>query len=430
MGAPYNPVVTDPPSSQGHLSRRGEQLISDRPMPAYVDEHFARVADRWDPDTNPDGYVSMCIAENKLAWDLLAPKMAECREVPARVAEYDTMTGSQSFREALARFLERSVLGRPVAPEQVVTLAGSGTVLEMLFYVLADPGDGILVPTPSYSGFWMDLQTRDQLTIIAVHTAGQTGFRLTTELLDAAVDGADRPVRALLFTSPNNPLGTVYTADQVEEIVAWAERRDIHLVLDELFALSVYGDSAFTSGAALRPALGDKRHIIWAFSKDFAASGLRCGVLVSENEAVVQAIDGLAYWAAVSGDTQFMLEGLISDRAWVDGFVAENRKRLGAAYSVVTSALEAASIPYLPAQAGFFFLCDMRGFMTNVTWEAEHGLWRWLLDEVNVNLTPGADCHIGEPGFMRLVFTSEPTGAVLAGIDRMGKALAGRVQTP
>lgn len=395
-------------------------------MPAYVDEHFARLDDRWDPDTNPDGYVSMCIAENKLAWDLLAPKMAECRAVPARVTEYDTMTGSRSFREALAGFLERKVLGRPVAPEQVVTLAGGGTVLEMLFYVLADPGDGILIPTPSYSGFWMDLQTRDQLTIIPVHTATETGFQLTTDLLDAALDGADRPVRALLFTSPNNPLGTVYTPAQVEEIIDWAERRDIHLVLDELFALSVYGDADFISGAALRPTLGDKRHVIWAFSKDFAASGLRCGVLVSENEAVVAAIDGLAYWAAVSGDTQFLLEGLISDRAWVEGFVTENQRRLGAAYSVVTGALEAAAIPYVPAQAGFFFLCDMRSFMDENTWEAEHRLWRWLLDEVNVNLTPGADCHIGQPGFLRLVFSSEPTAAVVAGVERMGKALANR----
>ena len=71
-------------------------------------------------------------------------------------------------------------------------------------------------------------------------------------------------------------------------------------------------------------------------------------------------------------------------------------------------------------------MCDMRSFMDENTWEAEHRLWRWLLDEVNVNLTPGADCHIGESGFLRLVFSSEPTAAVVAGVERMGKALANR----
>ena len=64
--------------------------------------------------------------------------------------------------------------------------------------------------------------------------------------------------------------------------------------------------------------------------------------------------------------------------------------------------------------------------MEEVTWEAEAELWEWLLNTANVNLTPGADCHIGEPGFMRLVFASERTEAVVAGIERMGAALATR----
>jgi 1-aminocyclopropane-1-carboxylate synthase len=296
----------------------------------------------------------------------------------------------------------------------------------MLFYAIADPGDGILVPTPSYSGFWPDIETRDQLQVIPAHTTSETGFRLTVELLDAAVEAASVPVRALLFTSPNNPLGWVYTRDELDEIVTWAEDRGIHLVLDELFAKSVYGETAFVSGSAVRPALGPRMHLVWAFSKDFAASGLRCAVLLSENEGVREAVNGLAYWAAVSGDTQFVLEQMISDETWVDSFIAESQERLGRAYQEVTAALEAASIPYLPAEAGFFFLCDLRPFMEEVTWEAEAELWDWLLNTANVNLTPGADCHIGEPGFMRLVFASERTEAVVAGIERVGAALATR----
>jgi aspartate/methionine/tyrosine aminotransferase len=400
--------------------------VTNRPTPRYIDEHFARVGDRWDAGSNPDGYVPMCIAENMLVWDLLGPKLAGRRDVPARVAAYDAMVGSASFREALAAFLGRHVTGRSVDPDHIITLAGAGTVLEMLFYAIADPGDGILVPTPSYSGFWPDIETRDQLQVIPAHTTSETGFRLTVELLDAAVEAASVPVRALLFTSPNNPLGWVYTRDELDEIVTWAEDRGIHLVLDELFAKSVYGETAFVSGSAVRPALGPRMHLVWAFSKDFAASGLRCAVLLSENEGVREAVNGLAYWAAVSGDTQFVLEQMISDETWVDSFIAESQERLGRAYQEVTAALEAASIPYLPAEAGFFFLCDLRPFMEEVTWEAEAELWDWLLNTANVNLTPGADCHIGEPGFMRLVFASERTEAVVAGIERMGAALATR----
>ena len=420
-----DPMKATPPDLDFGLSRRGDRLVNNRPIARYIDEHFNRVDDSWSPE-NPDGYVAMCIAENKLVWDLIEPKLAASRDVPARVFAYDLMTGAQSFREAIARFLGRRLVGRPIDPEQVIAVAGTGTVLEMLFYAIANPGDGVLVPTPSYTGFWPDLEARDELTIIPVHTSSETGFRLTTDLLDAAVDSADRPVKALLFTSPDNPLGRVYDAAHIDMIIEWAERRQIHLVFDELFALSVFDGSTFVSGGSRSPSLGDRIHLVWAVSKDLAASGLRCGVLVSENEGVLQAVESQAYWGAVSGDTQYALEQLISDDAWIDDFVAENQRRLGEAHRRVTDALTAASIPHIPGQAGFFFLCDMRPFMTEVTWEAEDELWSWLLESVNVNLTPGSECHIGEPGWLRLVFPSVETDAVVAGVERMGRALAAR----
>ena len=64
-------------------------------------------------------------------------------------------------------------------------------------------------------------------------------------------------------------------------------------------------------------------------------------------------------------------------------------------------------------------------FMGEITWEAEDALWRRILQEVNVNLTPGSACRIGEPGFMRLCYASEATDAVVAGLRRVGSALAG-----
>lgn len=405
------------------LSRRGRLLEARPPFPEYLHEHFERAVDRWDPGSNPGGYVPMCIAENKLTWDLLEPKMAECREVTQRAVGYDAMIGSLPFREALARFMGRTFLGREVSSEQLAVLSGAGSVLEVLFYAICDPGEGVLIPTPSYAGFWADLETRDQLTIVPVNCTSDEGFRLTRQRLDAAVAGAGGPVRALLFTTPNNPLGWVYGGDEIEDILRWAEDRGIHVVFDEIYALSVYGDSSFVSAASLRPSLGERAHLVWAFSKDFGMSGLRCGVLFSENEAVLNAVDALAYWACCSGDTQQLLEQMIADDTWVDAYIAENRRRLGEAYTRVTAALDAIHVPYFAAEAGFFVVCDMRRFMTDVSWAGEDALWRSLLATANVTLTPGAACHIGEPGFMRLCFASERTDAVVAGIKRMGQLL-------
>lgn len=411
-------------SNEHRLAARGWELIASPPAAEYIRTHEERATDPFDADHNPGGYVALCTAENKLVADLVLQRLGAVADVPARALGYDTMVGAAGVRTRVGAFMERTFIGRPVDPEHLALLAGAGAVLEALFYVLSDPGDGVLVPTPSYAGFWADLETRDGLTIVPVHCSSRSGFRLTTELLDRALADAGRPISALLFTSPNNPLGWVYEAREIDEIIDWADRQGIHVVFDEVYALSVYGEGAFVSAASRTGSLGSRNvHVVWAFSKDFGASGLRAGVLLSENEAVLEAINGLAYWSAVSGHTQYLLGEMVADEAWIDAYRIELRTRLAVAANRVTAALEHAGIRHVPAGAGIFVLCDLRPFMTDATWEEEDRLWRRILNEANVNLTPGSACHVGEPGWMRLCFAAVPTEAAAAGIRRVGEVL-------
>jgi aspartate/methionine/tyrosine aminotransferase len=405
------------------LSRRARALLTGPPVPEYLRRHFNDSTDPYDPHTNRDGYIGLCVAENRLAADLVATRLDQVPTVPSSALAYDAMTGTLRFREQLGRFMGRTFLGRVAGPHQIAVLAGAGSVLEILFHALADPGDGVLVPTPSYAGFWLDLETRDELGIVPVHCAADDGFQLTPELLDRAIAGSQRPVKALLFTSPNNPLGTVASRAEVAEVLDWAEHRQLHVVFDEIYALSVFGERAFTSCARLRQPLGDRVHIVWAFSKDFAASGLRCGVLVSDNPAVHAAVDALAYWACCSGHTQYLLGELIADAAWVDGYVARMQALLRNAHRRVSGMLQAFAIPHLPAEAGFFVLLDLRRHLAEPTWTAEHELWSRMVEHARVNLTPGAALHAGEPGFMRLCYAGVPTETVVTGVERLAGLL-------
>jgi len=405
------------------LSRRAQDLLAGTAMPEYLIRDFEGSKDRYDREANPDGYIGLCVAENKLVADLVADRIDRVSRVPRSVLGYDAMTGAVRFREQLGRFMGRTFLGRVFPPHQISVLAGAGSVLEILFHVLADPGDGILVPTPSYAGFWMDLELRDELRIVPVHCSSDDSFRLSPERLDRAVAEAGRPVKALLFTSPNNPLGTVYSADEVDEILAWAERRALHVVFDEIYALSVFGKRAFTSCAELRLSLGERVHIVWAFSKDFGASGLRCGVLVSENRAVNAAVDAFAYWACCSGHTQYLLGEVVTDDAWVDRYLTTMRDDLRNAYGRMTGLLDGGGVRHLPAGAGVFALLDLRPFMTEPTWEAERTLWLRILDRARVNLTPGAACHAGEPGFFRLCYAGSPVETIEIGVQRLVRHL-------
>jgi len=406
------------------LSLRAQNLLDHAPMPEYLHSHFDRLEDRYDPEINPDGYIGLCIAENKQVWDLLRPRLIAPRpNLPHQAVCYDEMIGARHFREQLSKFMGRTFLGREFDPAQIAVLAGTGSVLEILFHNLADPGDSVLVPTPSYAGFWADLETRDELQIVPVHTSSSHGFALTESLLDEAFASAERPIKALLYTNPSNPTGAIATRHEIEMVMRWTEERDIHLVFDEVYALSVHGGRSFVSGAALRPSLGDRIHVVWAFSKDFGSSGLRCGVLITENVELMQSVDALGYWSVVSGDTQHVLGEMISDTRWVDGFIQTMQARLRESYAAITAALTDEEIPYIAATGGYFLLCDLRGFMPKQTWAAEDALWRRILDDANVNLTPGSACRNGEPGFMRICFAAEPKEAVVSAIGRLGRVL-------
>jgi len=394
-------------------------------IPEYLQRHSECLSDPFEPDVNPDGYIGLCEAENRLVAETVAERLDRVPTVPPSALFYDTMTGSLRFREQLASFMGRSFLGREFDPQQISVLAGAGSVLDFLFQALGDPGDGVLVPTPSYAGFWMDLELRAGLTIVPVHRSSDDDFRLTPELLDSAVAGAERPIKALLFTSPDNPLGTVPSPEEINQVLAWADGRDLHVVFDEIYALSVFGTRAFTSCAGLLPSLGERVHIVWAFSKDFGASGLRCGVLVSENEAVNAAVDTLAYWACCSGHTQYLLGEMISDETWVDSYIDSMRELLRGAYTRLTAALDAGGIRYVPAEAGVFVLLDLRSHLEAPTWEAEHALWLEILEQANVSLTPGAACRVGEPGFFRLCYAGQRTETVEAGVGRITRLLEG-----
>jgi DNA-binding transcriptional MocR family regulator len=102
------------------------------------------------------------------------------------------------------------------------------------------------------------------------------------------------------------------------------------------------------------------------------------------------------------------------------------RRRLAATYAGLTAALETHQIPYLPADGGIFVLCDLRAHLDEPTFAAEDRLWRRIVEDANVNLTPGAACRIAEPGFFRLCYAAEPREAVRVGVDRVAAVLRSR----
>jgi len=114
---------------------------------------------------------------------------------------------------------------------------------------------------------------------------------------------------------------------------------------------------------------------------------------------------------------------MISDEPWIDSYIDSMREMLRSAHASLAAALDAGGIRHVPAEAGVFVLLDLRQHLSAPTWEAEHELWTRILEHARGNLTPGAACHVGEPGFFRLCYARSSPETVEVGVRRIVRLL-------
>jgi aspartate/methionine/tyrosine aminotransferase len=408
------------------VSRRAVLLAAD--SPAIADAHFRAQADPYHPERNPGGYLNLGTAENRLMWDQLAPRLTAARPVRAEDTCYGPLHGTESLRTAIAALLGRSWRSW-VDPEDLVVLSGATGALDVIASVLCDPGDGIVVPAPYYSALDVDLVGRSGARLIPVPQEPAAGFRLDPAVIDRALCDAARDgvrVRAVAVTSPDNPAGHVYPARTLRELSEVAAGHDVDLIVDEIYAHSVFGQGSFVGvrDPAVAGRHAERTHVVWGFAKDFALSGLKAGVLHTVHPQVRAAARALAYFAPVSTDTQALLRELLAGQGWVERFLAEHRARLRASYQRAAALLAEADIPFVPAGAGFSVWADLSRWLPAAGVEGEERLWREIGETTRVNILPGAVFGCAVPGWFRICHTTDPA-VVRTGLTRLGAHLAG-----
>ena len=148
---------------------------------------------------------------------------------PAVVA-YGPASGLLSCREAAARY--HAQWCPELQPSDVAVTTGGSEALLFAFTAICDPGDDILVPEPyytNYNGFSTVAGTR----VRPVPARLEDGFALpSNEVLDSACGPR---TRAILFSNPGNPTGVIYGREELERVVAWARRRGIFVIADEVY---------------------------------------------------------------------------------------------------------------------------------------------------------------------------------------------------
>jgi aspartate aminotransferase len=205
-----------------------------------------------------------------------------CRD-PAN-HHYTPTGGLPALREAIAAKTKRDS-GLELSASQVLVTNGGKQAVSNAFAVLCDPGDEVLVLAPYWTTYPESIALAGG-TPVVVSSDETTGFRSSVEDLEAAWTP---DTKALLFVSPNNPTGAVYTRDQIEAIGRWAVDKGIWVLTDEIYEHLVYGTAEHHSMPVLVPELTDRCLVANGVAKTYAMTGWRVGWLAGPLDAIAAA---------------------------------------------------------------------------------------------------------------------------------------------
>jgi len=235
---------------------------------------------------------------------------------------YVSPRGIPALREAVAEYLKRT-RGVQAAPEQVLIAPGCKMALSLAMMALIEPGDEVLYPDPGfpiYPSFVRGLGAR------AVPFFLEEKNRFQPDMREIAGKLSPR-TKVLIFNSPNNPTGTVFSDAALSQIAELASKHDLWILADEIYARILFS-GVYKSIWSL-PGMAERTVIIDGFSKSFAMTGWRLGYAVAP-QRVIDAMDLLVlntFTCAAEFTQVAAIEALRDSTGAVDAMVAEYRKR-------------------------------------------------------------------------------------------------------
>ncbi|KAK6538739.1 hypothetical protein TWF694_010313 [Orbilia ellipsospora] len=363
------------------LSQRAQESLG---ALAGFGDLFKIMQNMYNKETNPNGILSLGVAENSLMHQELTEYYADRIKVnPFSLTYGQGPGGSPILKKALAGLYNRKFSPTfEVKAEHIVIGSGVSGVLDLLCHSIGDEGDAILIGRPIYTGFVNDLFLRSKMQLAPVSLKGVDPMGVEAvkfyerELQVQKNRGVK--VRGMILCNPHNPLGKCYTPEVIKAYAAFCNKHNIHFISDEIYALSIYSTPSNASAAPFTsifsvPGLTDiidKRlvHVLYGMSKDFCANGMRMGCLISPwNPTIVMAsfAVGIFQWPSSLADIAWRT--ILTDEKYLDDFIEKNQKKLGDHYTILTNWFKKHDIPYVDgSNAGFFVWVDLRRYLAKV----------------------------------------------------------------
>lgn len=262
---------------------------------------------------------------------------------------YGPAAGEPQLREAIAQKLQNDNQLCYGAENVVVTNGGKQSLFNLML-ALIDPGDEVMIPAPYWLSYPEMVKLAEGVPVI-VPTTLESGFKITPEQLRQAITPK---TKLLIFNSPSNPTGMVYTPDEVKAIASVVVDHDLWVVSDEIYEKILYDGAQHLSIGATGPEIYERTIVSSGFAKTYAMTGWRVGFLAGPSPIVkaVSTIQG----HSTSNVCTFAQYGAIAAYQGSQDCVAEMLVAFAQRRQVMYDALTAMTGLACPRPDGAFYM--------------------------------------------------------------------------
>ena len=329
---------------------------------------------------------------------------------------YTPAIGLPDLREAIAQ-KTRVDSGTEISAAQVVVTNGGKQAVYQAFATLLDPGDEVLMPTPYWTTYPEAIRLAGGVPV-EVFAGADQGYKVTVDQLEAARTAKSK---VLLFVSPSNPTGAVYSPEETEAIGRWAYDNGMWIITDEIYQNLVYDGLRAVSITEAVPELIDRTIMVNGVAKTYAMTGWRLGWMAGPLDAMKAAgnlqshltsnVSNISQHAAIAALTGPQNDVILMREAF-------DRRR-----KVAVAELNKIDGWVAPMPEGAFYVySDVSGLLGR-EWGGKQihtslELCDYILDTAEVALVPGE--AFGPSGYVRMSYALGDA-QLLEGIQRLQK---------
>ncbi|MFM8506066.1 MAG: pyridoxal phosphate-dependent aminotransferase, partial [Acidimicrobiaceae bacterium] len=270
---------------------------------------------------------------------------------------YTPAAGLPQLREAIAAKTKRDS-GFECAASQVLVTVGGKYAVFVAFAALCDPGDEVICPAPYWTTYPEAIALAGGVPVV-VDTTQETEFKVTVEQLERA---KTPKTKVLLFVSPDNPSGAVYSREETIAIGKWAAANDVWVVTDEIYEHLTYGKHVFTSMPTVVPEIADRCVIVNGVAKTYAMTGWRVGWMIGPPDVMKAAINFQSHTTSnVSNVAQYAALAAVSGDLSAVAMMRESFARRGALMHSMLNQIS--GVNCMAPQGAFYCFPDFSGLL-------------------------------------------------------------------